>query len=378
MGNDLTPDILPTNEDKRPDLTPTPYHSAEGSVSLLHLLSVLLKHRYSIAGISVAVAFIVGLVGLISPRSYTAEGSFIPQGVERGAGGSAALLAGQLGISLPGSGGAATESPEFYVDLLESREILGRVLTDSFTVNQTFWGESILRSGTLLDLLKIDKSDSGALRRERGIRWLRESAVSARTVPETGVVRVSITTPWPEVSEALGRHLFDLVNDFNRQTRQTQAAAERRFIEARVIEAEERLLAEEGELKRFLEDNRQFQNSPDLAFEHDRLQRQVGMRQQVYTSLSQAFQDARIAEVRNTPLITVVEPPEEPAQPDSRGLALRSILGFMLGGMTGVFFSFTREFIGRNRREGDEDYREFHEVWDDTVHDLKRLVGRGQ
>jgi uncharacterized protein involved in exopolysaccharide biosynthesis len=378
MENNLTSDGATTGDDTRREPMRPRYDPVEDEISPLHLLTVLLKHRYWIAGLSFAVALVLAVHGLLLPRNYTTEGSFIPQGVEPGGGGGAAQIAGQLGISLPGSGGAPTESPAFYAELLGFREILAQVLADSFTVSQTRWGETILRAGTLLDLLDIDEEAAEALRREEAIRWLREKAVSARTTPETGMVRVSVTTPWPEVSEALGRRLLDLVNDFNRRTRQTQAASERTFIEERIVEAEERLLAAEDDLKRFLENNRQFQNSPDLLFEHDRLQRQVAMRQQLYTSLSQAYEDARVAEVRNTPLITVVEPPEEPVEPDGRSLALRGILGLVLGGMGGVFFAFTREFVGRSREEGDNDYREFQKAWEDTVDDLKRLVGRGR
>jgi uncharacterized protein involved in exopolysaccharide biosynthesis len=351
---------------------PPLHYPAEDEISVLHLLSVLLKHRYTVLGLSFGTAFLVAVLTILGPRSYTASGTFIPQGVERP--GQAQRLAGQLGIDL-GGGVAATESPQFYTELLRSREILSPILIDTFSMNQTTWrGDTVRVTGTLLELLEVDEERHPALRREAGLHWLRESAVSAHTRRETGVVEVSVTTPWPGVSARIGSRLLDLVNDFNLEKRQTQATAERSFIEARIDEAEFRLRSAEDELKRFLQNNRAFQNSPELVFEHDRLQRQVAMRQQLFTQLNQNLETARIQEVRNTPLITIVEPPEEPVRPDGRNLKLRIVLGLMLGGMLGVFWAYGREFALRSRENGDEDYREFHQVWEDTVDDVRRLV----
>jgi uncharacterized protein involved in exopolysaccharide biosynthesis len=54
-------------------------------------------------------------------------------------------------------------------------------------------------------------------------------------------------------------------------------------------------------MQAFLQANRQWANSPDLTFQHDRLERDIALRQQVYTTLVQSFEQARISEVRDTP-----------------------------------------------------------------------------
>jgi len=134
--------------------------------------------------------------------------------------------------------------------------------------------------------------------------------------------------------------------------------------------------AAENEPQRFLQNNRQFQSSPELVFQHDRLQRRVAMRQQVYTSLVQSYEQARIDEVRNTPVITVVEEAEEPVRPDSRRLPLKAALGVVLGGMFGTFVAFGREYVRRQREEDAEELREFSVVWEETKDDVRRMVRR--
>lgn len=194
------------------------------------------------------------------------------------------------------------------------------------------------------------------------------------------MVEVSVQTPWPGLSEILAGRILELVNDFNLQTRQSQAAAEREFVEGRLAVAQDSLRAAEERLADFLEGNRQWSNSPELGFQHDRLQRQVAMRQEVYTSLAEAYEQARIAEVRNTPVITVVEPPERPVKADSRRGLLKLALGVVLGGMLGVFVAFGQEYMARARSEEDQEYREFSGLWAQTWADVKTLgglLGRG-
>ena len=126
----------------------------------------------------------------------------------------------------------------------------------------------------------------------------------------------------------------------------------------------------EDSLKAFLENNRQFIDSPQLLFEHDRLQRRVTMRQSLVTAMAQAFEQARIDEVRNTPVITVIDQPAPPALPDSRGRVLILALGLTLGVMTGVGFALVREFGERARTGDSQAYGEFQEVMKDAKGDL--------
>src|SRR5690606_31231281 len=108
------------------------------------------------------------------------------------------------------------------------------------------------------------------------------------------------TTPWPELSELLNRELLNLVGEYNMQRRQSNAAAERSFVEARLEESRHELVGAESDLKSFMEQNRRFDEAPQLRLEAARLQRRVDLRQQVYASLAQAYEQARIEEVRNT------------------------------------------------------------------------------
>lgn len=344
----------------------------EEEISLLDLVNVLLRHRWTVLAFLVVVPAVVAVHTVLQPRSYTATASFMPQ-----AGGDApssrlSSLAGQFGIDLGSE--EAGRSPQFYADLLTSREILGTLAADTFEVADTLgpFARGELR-GALAELLEIE-AEVPANRRAAVIRWLRESAVSASTDPETGVVELSVRTPWPELSGRIAGRLVEMVNQFNLETRQSRAAAERSFIEERLDEARDELRAAENELEAFLRNNRQFQNSPELVFQHDRLQRRVDMRQQVVTSLTESYEQARINEVRNTPVITVVEEAEAPVRPDPRNLRGRGLLALVLGAMLGVSAAFVREYARRSREESTDDYTEFSTLWSEAKAELSGMV----
>ena len=348
----------------------------EDEISLLDLLNVLLRRRGILVAATGAVTVLTLLVILLTPRSYTATTSFIPQMSEAGAS-RLAGLASQFGFQVPTQ--SPGETPAFYSELVESREILSPLAREELTFQEEEDEEVFTVTGTLPDLLEIDEEEEPGVRREEAMKWLREEAISVSTGRETGLVEVSVQTPWAGLSQLLARRILDRVNAFNLQTRQSRAAAERTFVEDRLAEARDSLRAAEDRLEAFLESNRQFlanrSSSPELSFRHERLQRQVAMQQQVYTSLAEAYEQARIAEVRNTPVITVVESPERPVRPDSRQGVLKLALGVILGGMLGVFLAFGQEFMHRARSQEDEEYREFSTLWAQTRADVKSLGG---
>jgi uncharacterized protein involved in exopolysaccharide biosynthesis len=104
-----------------------------------------------------------------------------------------------------------------------------------------------------------------------------------------------------------------------------------------MVSVERELHEAEDSLASFLRENRRFESSPELQFERDRRARRVSMQQEVYTSLAQALEQSKINEVRNTPVITILDSPFRPVRPDSKYLWLRVVLGILIGaGIAGV------------------------------------------
>ncbi|MHB1193064.1 MAG: Wzz/FepE/Etk N-terminal domain-containing protein [Longimicrobiales bacterium] len=350
---------------------PAGYGPDEDEISLLQLFNVLLRHRGIIVTATALSAVAALFLAVLIKPSFTSTMSFIPQSAESGSSGLAGL-AGQFGIQVPG--GNSSESPQFYAKLVKSRKMLAALSEEEFRFEAPAdGGGTETLSGTLSDILNPEGTDTAwPLRREASIQWL-EGTISVSTARETGIVEVKVTTPWAGLSHQVAEQVLANVNEFNLETRQSRAAAERTFVSGQLAEAQDSLRLAENRLEAFLRENRQWASSPELAFQHDRLQRQVAMRQQLFTSLAQSHDAARIAEVRNTPVVTVVEAPELPVRRNPMGRIRKLALGLVLGGVLGVMLAFLREYSDRARKQEGEEYREFSTLWAQAWADVRSL-----
>ena len=336
----------------------------------LMVLNAILRRRRVALGVPLAAVALALIIWLVPRNNYVASSQFMPQS-GGSPGGQLAGLAAQFGFSL-GGGVADPESPDFYAELLRSRELTTEVAQGVYRF-RTEDGDSL--QGNLTQLLKV-KGDTPEARLRRTLREL-EDRTDVSVGLKTGVIAVKVEMPWPALATQVNRRLLDLVDSYNRTRRQTRAAAERRFVEGRLAEARGELQASEAELERFLDRNRSYQQSPQLTFEASRLQRRVDLRQQVYTSLAQSYENARIEEVRNTPVTTVVSHPEGSAQPVRSDLLLSMFLALLLGAALALVVIFVREYLEVQRRRHPDDYAEFAALRASVFRGLRRPRSRG-
>jgi uncharacterized protein involved in exopolysaccharide biosynthesis len=340
-----------------PEHTPPSRRSGVGEGSIFGALNGLLRHRALIVGLTLLLAAAGGAWALSRDRVYSSASTFMPEGRQSAASG----LAAQLGLALPGAGG--TESPQFYVDLLRSRELLGSAVTTEFRVP-----DSLARPVTLMDLYGIDEP-TPALRREAAIDRLRDALDLSPNV-RTNVVNVKVSATSAPLAQQLNRRLLELLGDFNQRRRQSRASEERRFAEERLGTVKAELRVAEDRLQSFLQSNRDYENSPSLTFSYERLQADVVLLRQVVMTLQQSAEQAKIEEVRDTPTITLVESPSLPVRPDSRGTIKFTLIGAVLGIFLGVGIAFVRETFSKPSVRETTDYDEFVRLRREAVSDL--------
>lgn len=329
-----------------------PATDREQEISLLVLANVLLRWRRRILVIAALGAGLALASALVKPRVYKSAATFLPEGFENNANSGLAAAASQFGIRVPSAG--RTWGPPVYVKILGSRALLEPIALDTLVVP-----EQRGRRVAVMDLFDI-RASSPALRLDRAVRLL-SRVVTSREVKSLGAVEVTSTTRWPSVSLALTERVVRGVNQFNIETRRSQAASEAHFVGTLAAEAERALRDAEDRLQVFQQRNR-VAGSPELQFERDRLQREVGLRQQMYTSLLQSRENARIREVRNTPVITALEEPRLPVAPEPRGAFLKTILGALMGAVLGVLAALFAHGLAGARRTPTEEAREFFQL----------------
>ena len=267
------------------------------------------------------------LVGLITafvwPRYYQSTATFMaesqtPRNLPTGLG----ALAEQFGVtSLTGNLG-----PAYYAKLLDSREVLERVLMIPTTTND----DSVARP--LIDRLGV--SGSNPDRMNKSLKKLRNRVQVSADVT-TNTVSLAVDMRDPHVAFQAATALLSTLDSFNITVRKSRARNEAEFLTARVADAQGALRAAEAGLESFLAANREGRTTPALAVQESRLRRAAEMAQTRFSDLQRQLDQARIQEVRDTPVLTVLDRPNLPVKPykpiRSLVIAVIVIVGMGLG-----------------------------------------------
>lgn len=309
--------------------------------TLVEMGLILLRRRRILIATPVVVALLALALLLVRGPRYRADSAFRPQ-VSDASAGRLAGIAAQFGLSLPG-GSNLGDPVRFYAELAKSRDLLRDVAAAEYRF-QTPAGDSMV--GSLSTIYKT-KASGPEEALQRTVNRLGDE-VEVTTNRDAGLVRVVVVTRWPELSVLINRHILRSIDTANMERRQSQAAAERKFIETRLNDAQSELTTAERNQERFLQQNRQYQNSPQLLLEYSRLQRQVDFRQQLFTTLSQAYEQARIDEVRDTPQLTIIDRPEGSAR--KVGSLIKDLaMWLVIGAILGLLLAVGVEFVQRQR-----------------------------
>lgn len=336
------------------------------SYSAYGVLNVLLAHARWFVIVPLLTGALAGLLTLVFGRPWVAESTFAPQSAS-GTSSQLAALASQFGVAIPGIQ-AEEASIDFYLRLARSRVLLEQVALHEYAFPLEPEGSDSAR-GTLLALYEVGEGRPSD-RLGAAVARLRKT-IEVEGDLNAGVVTLTTQAPWAGLAVQLNRQLLDGIDEFNRQRRSGEAAAERSFLENRLATARAELSAAESELSRFLVGNRRYEDWPALRFQYERLQREVDQSEQLIASLVQAYEQARLEEVRNTPVISVLDPPEGSEQRDG-SLVVNVIWGVLAGAMLVLLLAFVREYATRERVSNPADYEEF----DTRRRSLLRVSGR--
>jgi len=297
------------------------------------VLRDLARHWRFTIGLALLGAVAGGATALLLPSYYRSSSAFQAESAPTPQiSGALAGLASQIG----GLNVATQNNAQLFADLLTTDAILRRVAAAAYP-----WQTG---AAPLAAIYGYDGEPAG-WREFRTVRKLRRQLTVDVNI-RTGVVRFSIEARTPALAKALAESTLTALNEANIALRQARAAAERTFTSQRATDAQRELSDAELALQRFYERNRAIANAPSLQIEEARLRRAVEMAQQVYIQLRLQEEQASVQAVRNTPAISVIDPPLEPVK---RSWPQRR-LAVLLGGVIGLALAFARYSLSPDRR----------------------------
>jgi uncharacterized protein involved in exopolysaccharide biosynthesis len=331
-----------------------PHGGNPPSLDFVQFARVVFDHWRVMILLPMALAILASIVSLVLPKYYMARVMFLPERESELPLGNPALtgLASQFGVQL-GEGGS--QSPRFYADLASSREILERLL----------WTEvpSRREEGTrpLIDWVQ-PPSDDSVRRVEKAVKRLGKH-IRVNSDLQTGTVRMDVETRDPVVAAAAANHLVQYFNEFNVVTRRSRGGEQRRFVQGRYEEVAVELAAAEQLVTQFLERNRLYESSPELVFEYEQLQRKVGLTHELFRTLARELESARIDEVNDTPVLTIIDNATSPVKRSRPRRTLTVISVALFGVVIALCYVFLAENVQRRMAAGDPNAAVLREYW---------------
>ena len=258
-------------------------------------------------------------------------------------------MASMLGLRLGGG-----EKSTFHIpDIINSRTLQSKVIYkkwDSNTFNApidliSYWGINVKNKFSLNPLNWFSKSEKNV-----DLAWevsALEKLVDRIHVEEdkTGLISVNVLMEEPELSAQISNYIYDGVVEFTNINHIKMAKLNRQFIEERQVEVKEILVDTENKLKEFRSKNRRIQDSPLLQLGLERLLRDVEIQTQVYITLQQQYELARINEVKETPSVVILDKAFPSTYKSSPKRKLIIVVSFFLGLILSVAITTFRLFF---------------------------------
>jgi uncharacterized protein involved in exopolysaccharide biosynthesis len=297
------------------------------------VLSAVWLHRKWIA-IFVAAATIVafGATFLISPL-YTAQTSVLPELTKEKTLGLAGLasLAEATGLNV-----GETPVSKLYPVIVKSERILREVIFHKYP--STARSEPM----NLAEYWEIDaKSENEQF--DRALKKLR-GRMDVSFDMRLGTVTVAVEMEEPQLAADVANQITAELDDYTRTKRKTNATLQREFIEQRMNEVERALQQSEIVLKDFREQNRRVLDSPQLMMQEARLARDVEINSTVFLELKKQFEIAKIEEIKNIPIINVLDPARPPVKKSFPKRATTALTVFVLSLLASIgYIGFGRQ-----------------------------------
>lgn len=203
--------------------------------------------------------------------------------------------------------------------------------TTGFSLDPREWIRTLLIPGG-------KKRDPTAKWEDRGLRKLAERISVKET--RSDLIRVAVWMEEPRMAADVANYIYNAILEYTVNVHNLQARLNREFIEKRRNEVKNELARAEEALKEFRDRNRQVSESPELQMELERLRREVLIQTEVYITLRQQYELARIEEVKETPSVVFLDearPPVEKDRPRRKRLVIMTMLfGLFVSSVTVV------------------------------------------
>ncbi len=311
------------------------------------------------------------LVALFSPKEYSTSATLMPetQSAQSGASGLLQQYGGMLGISGANLQGGQEGSipPQLYPNIVQSlpyqvelmnTEVYFAEYDTTATVHEFFSeihspfslmgflkGYTIDLPGKIIGLFKADEEGPEQplpqkVDRDAVLSLSKEQMETVKTLQErlsisvdkeTGILTLTSEFPDPQAAAEIGKTGINLLKENVEEYRTQKARQNLEFVQEQVEEARKRFEEAQNRLAEFRDSNINLATAKAQTREQE-LQSQYDLAFNLYNSLSQRLEQAKLDLQEETPVLSVLQPVSVPLNDNTSGLLILIVSG-MLGGI---------------------------------------------
>ena len=340
------------------DNTPSPSNS-EDEIDLRDLILPLWKARKQILTIATLCGILGGIIGFLTPATYTASSTFLPQTAQAGGGLSGSLggLASLAGINLnaPMSGGDIP--PGMYATVLATEPFRKRILDAKIVVNGdsvtyrnylenqsgSAWGTiqeyTIGLPGKLFGVLsRSEETNSGgpdtALQPLSDSEYALHNAlaekISITNDKKEGVVSLTVVEGDPLIAAQIAKVTEEVLQDWIIEHKIKNAKAHYDFIEKQFNIKQMEFFSIQDQLAGYMDRNQNVLSATYLT-RLERLQAEFDLVNTVYSELAKQKEQAAIQLSKDTPTFSILDPVKVPKKKTGPNKSLYVLGAFFFG-----------------------------------------------
>jgi uncharacterized protein involved in exopolysaccharide biosynthesis len=352
------------------DNTPS---SSEDEIDLRDIILPIWKARKQILTIATLFGILGGIVGFLTPATYTATSTFLPQTSQAGGGLSGSLggLASLAGINLNAPIAGGEIPPTMYEKVLASEPFKKRLLAAKIVVG----GDSVVYGrylenqpnsvfGTITEYTiglpgkiigaisggtkELDGGGNGSLQELTDEEYSLHKALSGKIFltadKKEGVVSISVVEGDPLVAAQIAQVTESALQDWIIEHKIKNTKAQYGFIERQFKEKEKEFFSIQEELANYTDRNQNVLSASYLT-RLDRLQAEFNLVNTVYSELAKQKEQAAIQLSKDTPTFSVLDPVKVPKEKTGPKKSLFILGAFLIGLIGGAGWAFARKPI---------------------------------
>uniref|UniRef100_UPI0040486008 Wzz/FepE/Etk N-terminal domain-containing protein n=1 Tax=Algoriphagus sp. TaxID=1872435 RepID=UPI0040486008 len=343
-------------------MSETPLNQDQNSdeIDLKDLIIPIWKARKQILFTSFLFAVLGGIIGFMTPATYTASSTFLPQTSQAGGGLSGSLggLASLAGINLgSGAAGGGEIPPSMYATVLASEPFRKRILDakiwvngDSLTYRNYLENQPGSALGTIQEYtiglpgkLIGALSSSGEIKEggaELGLQPLSDEEyklqnalagkISITNDKKEGFVSLSVVEGAPLIAAQVAKVTEEVLQDWIIEHKVKNAKAQYDFIAKQFESKQKEFFSIQDQLAGYMDRNQNVLSATYLT-RLERLQAEFDLVNTVYSELAKQKEQAAIQLSKDTPTFSVLDPVKVPKEKTGPKKSIYILGSFFIG-----------------------------------------------